>query len=165
MTSTVPIPAPAAESLELLRTMLGTAVPFAGHAGVELVEVGDGVAAALLPEAPTTLNHVGSQHAGALFTCAEAASGGAMAGALAEKILEVRPLVKTAEIRYRKVAHGTIRADAATATSGDEIRAGLAATGKVEVVVDVVLTDESGVEVATVRVDWVVVDPAARDRA
>ena len=66
---------------DLLREQLGKTVPFANHVGVEIVEVGEGTATARLDEQPHTRNHIGSQHAGALFTLAEAASGGAMAGA------------------------------------------------------------------------------------
>ena len=39
-----------------------------------------------LPEADNLNNHVGSQHAGALFSAGEAASGGAFVGAFAERM-------------------------------------------------------------------------------
>lgn len=135
---------------------LGEAVPFAAHVGVQLTAVADGTATALLPDAPTSLNHVGSQHAGALFTVAEAASGAAMVGALHDRFLEVRPLVRSAAVTYRKVARGPITASAATLLPGDELRATLDREGRVEVGVEVAMTDAAGGEVASLHVDWVV---------
>ena len=40
-------------------------------------------------------NHVGSQHAGALFSAGEAASGAAFVGAFAERMGEITPLART----------------------------------------------------------------------
>ena len=57
------------------------AVPFAGHLGLEITSISEGEAVVRLPERPELTNHVGSQHAGALFTLAETASGAAFVGA------------------------------------------------------------------------------------
>ena len=46
------------------------AVPFAGHLGVRVTSMAEGEAVALLPERDELKNHVGSQHAGALFSVA-----------------------------------------------------------------------------------------------
>ena len=53
------------------------------------------------PENPSLLNHVGSQHAGGLFSAGEAASGGAFVGAFAEEMGEITPLAAAAEIEYQ----------------------------------------------------------------
>jgi uncharacterized protein (TIGR00369 family) len=47
------------------------AVPFAAFLGLEITEVSAGEAVVRLPERAELTNHVGSQHAGALFTVAE----------------------------------------------------------------------------------------------
>src|SRR3954452_8121103 len=91
------------------------AVPFAGFLGVEVTHVAAGEATVVLPERTELTNHVGSQHAGALFTAAEAASGAAFVGAFAEKLADVTPLARGAEISYEKIAKGPIDA---TATLG-----------------------------------------------
>src|ERR671912_217265 len=88
------------------------AVPFAGHLNLEITEVTAGEATVLLPERPELLNHVGSQHAGALFTAAETASGAAFVGAFAERMGDVTPLARSAEISYEKIAKGPIDASA-----------------------------------------------------
>ncbi len=144
---------------DLLRDQLDASVPFARHTGVRLVRVGDGEAVAVLPDEPFTKNHVGSQHAGALFTLAEAASGAAMAGALAPMILEVRPLVRTARATYRKLAKGEITATATTGRPADELRVALERDGRVEFEVAVTMRDALDVEVATLDVEWVVTRP------
>ena len=51
-------------------------------------------------------NHVGSQHAGALFSAGEAASGATFVGAFAERLGEITPLARTAKISYLKLATG-----------------------------------------------------------
>ena len=55
----------------IVRGML-QAIPFNGHLGIEITEVSDGTSVVRLPEAPYLHNHVATQHAGALFTVAEA---------------------------------------------------------------------------------------------
>jgi uncharacterized protein (TIGR00369 family) len=76
------------------------AVPFAGFLGVEITNVSAGEATVMLPERAELNNHVGSQHAGALFTAAETASGAAFVGAFAERMGDVTPLARGADISY-----------------------------------------------------------------
>lgn len=144
------------DAYEFIRSQLGTTVPFASHTGVAVLSVGDGVATAELEQSPVTINHIGSQHAGALFTLAEAASGAAMIGALVDRVLDVRPLVRSARIDYRKVARGTITATATTTVAGSDLRDALDEHGRTDALVEVVLSDADGVEVATVSVDWAI---------
>ena len=66
--------------LDSILAHLRTSVPFADHVGIELDTIDPGRAIARLPERLDSTNHIGSVHAGALFTLAEAASGAAMAG-------------------------------------------------------------------------------------
>ena len=130
------------------------AVPFAGFLGLEVTSVGEGEAVARLPERNELTNHVGSQHAGALFTVAEAASGAAFVGAFAERLGDVTPLARGAEISYEKIAKGPIDASAKLGVAKDEALATLDAEGKVVFPCEVVLTDSSGQRVATATVHW-----------
>jgi uncharacterized protein (TIGR00369 family) len=130
------------------------AVPFAGYLGLEITSVGEGEAVVLLPERPELLNHVGSQHAGALFTAAETASGAAFVGAFAERLGEVTPLARSAEISYEKIAKGPIEARGRLGVPAAEALATLDAVGKVEFPCVVELTDGAGVRVATATVHW-----------
>ncbi|MEE2692018.1 MAG: DUF4442 domain-containing protein [Pseudomonadota bacterium] len=139
---------------ETIRAQLGEAVPFAKHAGVILKSVAAGEASAELPQTPASINHIGTQHAGALFTLGEAASGGAMAGAFADQLLGIRPVAAEASIAYKKIAKGTIAAHAHIAAPVDTLRVMLAETGRVGFDVDVSLFNNEGVEVATMKVKW-----------
>lgn len=139
---------------DMILAHLRQSVPFAAHVGVELVSVGDGEGVAQLAEAPHGLNHVGTHHAGALFTLAEAASGAAMAGALAPVLLSVRPVAASAKIDYRKPARGLIRATARVAGEAAALLATLQDEGKVRFTVAVDLANADGAIVATTEVDW-----------
>jgi acyl-coenzyme A thioesterase PaaI-like protein len=139
---------------EAVRAGLEQAIPFNKHLGLQVVAVSDGSASVLLPDDEALRNHVGSQHAGGLFSAAEAASGAAFVGAFVERMGEITPLAKAARINYLKLAKGPITA---TATLGEEKSAlleRLDADGRVEFPVSVSLTDGDGTEVATVTVDW-----------
>jgi uncharacterized protein (TIGR00369 family) len=130
------------------------AVPFAGHLGLEITNVSEGEATVTLPERPELTNHVGSQHAGALFTLAETASGAAFVGAFAERMGDVTPLARNAEISYEKVARGPIEARATLGVPKDEALATLDAEGKVVFPCEIEMTDASGQQVAIATVHW-----------
>ncbi len=130
------------------------AVPFAGFLSVEITSLTAGEATALLPERAELKNHVGSQHAGALFTAAETASGAAFVGAFAERMGDVTPLARSAEISYEKIAKGPIEAKATLGVPADEALATLDAEGKVVFPCEIELTDADGQRVATATVQW-----------
>jgi acyl-coenzyme A thioesterase PaaI-like protein len=139
---------------DMIRAQMNQAVPFAAHAGVVLTSISPDRATAELAEAPTSLNHIGSQHAGALFTLGEAASGAAMAGVFAPVLLDVRPVASGANIRYSRVARGPIVARAQLSGEGSALLDTLAREGKVAFDVAVSLTDAQGQEVAGMTVSW-----------
>ncbi len=133
---------------------LTQAVPLVGYLGVEVTEMAEGEATAVLPERQELTNHVGSQHAGALFTAAETASGAAFVGAFLERMGDVTPLARSAEIAYEKIARGPIAAKATLGMPKDEALATLDAEGKVEFPCNVLLTDGDGTQVASATVRW-----------
>lgn len=141
---------------EIIREQLGGAVPFARHAGVKLTHVEAGLARAELEQTATSVNHIGTQHAGALFTLGETASGGAMAGLFADRILNVRPIAGEAQVRYTLLAKGRITAEARVAGARENIMATFERDKKVAFDVTVTLSDAEEKEVATMRVSWTV---------
>ncbi|HMH64443.1 MAG TPA: DUF4442 domain-containing protein [Rhizomicrobium sp.] len=130
------------------------AIPFAKHIGVKVVRASNGEAEASLPDHPDLLNHIASQHAGALFAVAEVASGAAMASAFADLLGSAVPLVRDASISYKKIAHGTIRARASTIEPVDDIRKRFGEAGRVLFNVDVKLYRLDGTEVAAASFSW-----------
>lgn len=130
------------------------AVPFARHAGVVVTEAGRGSARAQLAQRPEVLNHVGTLHAAALYALGEAASGVAMAGAIAPVILSVRPLAAEARIQYLKPAKGTITAEGRVDRDPDQLVEEIRSEGKARFDVAVTLSDEAHVVVAEMKVQW-----------
>jgi len=139
---------------DLIAKGMSQAVPFVGHLNLEITEISEGEATVVMPERPELLNHVGSQHAGALFTAAETASGAAFVGAFAERMGELTPLARSAEISYDKVAKGPITAKAKLGIAAAKAHETLDADGKVEFPCEVELTDGDGAVVAAANVRW-----------
>jgi uncharacterized protein (TIGR00369 family) len=144
-----------------LRTQLTEAVPFARHAGVEITEIGDGFAAAQIVQSGALSNHLGSIHAGAIFTLGETASGAAMLGTFAEIATRIRPLAISANISYLKLARGTITAQARTDVAGTELRSQMNADGLAKFEVHVDVQDDRQRAIAKLTVAWRVTMPKA----
>ena len=139
---------------EAIRGGLEQAIPFNAHLGLEVAEVGEGVGVVRLPDRSELRNHVGSQHAGALFAAGEAASGAAFVGAFADRLGDITPLARGATITYRKVAQGTITARGTLTDDPGELLSGLDEDGAVEFEIDVELTNAHGDTVADMTVAW-----------
>lgn len=139
---------------EVIAQGMTQAVPFAAFLGLDITRIAPGKAEVTLPERAELTNHVGSQHAGALFTVAEAASGAAFIGAFVERMGEVTPLARSAEISYEKIARGPIEARAKLGVPAEEALATLDAEGKVQFPCEIELFDSEGTRVATATVSW-----------
>jgi acyl-coenzyme A thioesterase PaaI-like protein len=141
---------------ETMRAGMARLIPFNTHLGLETVELGPTRGVARLPEDDRLVNHVGSQHAGGLFSVAEWASGLALLGTFAEQLAEVTPLAESAEISYGKIARGPITATGRFGADRDDALAELEREGRVRFPVKVDLTNEAGESVAEVTVRWYV---------
>ena len=139
---------------EALRSGLAQAIPFNNHVGLELLEVGQGHGVVRLPDSPDLHNHVGSQHAGGLFAAGEFASGAAFTGAFVERLADIRPLARSAQIEYTKLARGAITATGRLEADVEELFGQLDSEGRVRFPIQVELTDGDGQVVATMTVDW-----------
>jgi acyl-coenzyme A thioesterase PaaI-like protein len=139
---------------DAVRQGLEQAIPYNRHLGLAVTDVADGRGVVRLPEEDHLKNHVGSQHAGALFSAGEAASGAAFVGAFAERMGDITPLARSAEISYRKLARGPITATGALGEAKAALLERLDADGKVEFPVQVDLADADGNTVAEMTVHW-----------
>ncbi|HEX8854446.1 MAG TPA: DUF4442 domain-containing protein [Thermoleophilaceae bacterium] len=139
---------------EAVKEGLAQAIPYNRHIGLELIEVGDGRGVVRLPDEDGLHNHVGSQHAGGLFSAGEFASGGAVIGALAEHMAGITPLAKGAEIRYLKLAKGPITATGTLGEDKAELLSKVESDGRVEFPVNVEMQDGDGQKVAEMTVHW-----------
>ena len=141
---------------ELIKREFGSAVPFAAHARIEIVEVGAGLGIARLPEAPEIHNHIGSVHAGAVFTLGETASAVAMLGVFAEQISSIRPVTNEVTISYLKIARGTLVATAQTALPAKHLQNELATQGRATLELIVDIANDRGGMVARMNAKWLV---------
>jgi len=139
---------------EMMKTFFEENVPYAKHSGIELLEIAEGRGSARLPDSKETQNHMGSQHAGALFTLAEAASGAAMVSLFADKVLMVRAAITQATIKYKKAARGVVHATGLLRQPGADILAEFNQEGRVSFKVDVTLIDSKDREIGEMEVDW-----------
>ena len=135
---------------------LNQAIPFNVHVGLETVTVAPDHGVVKLPDSPNLHNHVGSQHAGALFSLGEAASGAAFVGAFVELMGEITPLAESAEIAYRKLAKGEITATARFSEDRDALIARLNEEGRIRFPIAVEMTNADGVVVCEMTVNWYV---------
>ncbi|HEU4412088.1 MAG TPA: DUF4442 domain-containing protein [Polyangiaceae bacterium] len=143
-----------------IKAFLGS-LPFNQHLGLDVVEAGPGVGHVRLPGSDSLKNHVGTQHAGALFTAGEAASGAAIAGLVADSGGALVPLAKSAHIDYLKAASGPIDARATVRGDIGALRARARSEDRLEIEVEVALEDGAGVRVAALVVQWVLRKPRA----
>ncbi len=141
---------------EVIRAGLQGAIPYNLHLGLEILEIAPARGVVRLPDTETLRNHVGSQHAGALFSLGEAASGAAFVGAFVERLSDLTPLAERAEIAYRRIARGAITATARLATPAEEVGAALEQGGRARFPVDVALTNGARDVVADMTVHWYV---------
>jgi acyl-coenzyme A thioesterase PaaI-like protein len=139
---------------EALRGGLQTAIPFNQYIGLAVVEVADGRGEVTLPDRDELRNHVGTQHAGALFSAGEAASGAAFMGAFADRLSDMTPLAESADISYRKIAKGAITASARLAGDKEELLRAFDSAGRVRFPIEVQLTNPDGEVVAEMIVHW-----------
>jgi acyl-coenzyme A thioesterase PaaI-like protein len=135
---------------------LSQAIPFNVHLGVETTSVAADSGTVRLPDEEKLRNHVGSQHAGALFAAGEAASGAAFVGAFLDIMGEITPLAEGAQIAYKKLAKGEITATASFGEDADALKAKLREDGRIRFPVQVQMTDADGNVVAEMTVDWYV---------
>ena len=129
---------------------------FFATVGVVLERVGAGEARAVLENRKDISNHLGTLHAGALFTLGEGASGAAVGGAFAEEIKSLRAVSSRASIDYLNVAKGVAIAEAKVVEPIADLRAQLDRDGKAACHVEVRLSAASGAEVAVMQVTWLI---------
>lgn len=110
-----------------------------------------------MPESPLHLNHVGTVHASVQFALAEAGSGEFLLRHLGEAERHVFAVLRTADVKFRKPAHGALRATARFADgSANSIAADLASRGRTLISVLVEIADAQGVVTMTGQYDWFV---------
>ncbi|MGV9861092.1 YiiD C-terminal domain-containing protein [Rhodococcus koreensis] len=148
---------PTALDYEHLRAVSDGMVPFGTTVGTTITELGPDRAVVEIPATADVTNHMGTVHAGALFTAADIAGAAAFVGATAARLETIARLVlRGAGASYRKPALGRIRAVATV--DERELRTILAADRdeRFELSGKALLLDDADVVVAKFTFDYVV---------
>jgi uncharacterized protein (TIGR00369 family) len=122
-------------------------IPLFDYMGLEILEAGEGRAAAGIPVEPNG-NHFGGIYAGALFSVAEVLGG--IIGTTSIAIDGYVPLVKDLQITFtRPAATSVVAATSLPADEIERIKAEALEVGKADYVLTTDVTDENGVVVAS----------------
>ena len=131
-----------------------TELPFNRFMGIESCR--DGELLLRLPAGDQYLNHLGTVHASALLSLAEAASGECLLQQFGTSDGLV-PVVRRLEAKFRKPANGVVEAAASlSAEQAMSLRENLGAKGRAVVTVQVELYDSAEVHVLSATVEWFV---------
>lgn len=129
-------------------------VPWVGTTGIDFIEVEGDRVLVELPDGDENRNHVGGPHAAVMFGAGETASGAVVLAAFSQHMDKATPLVARAEITYKKVATGVLRAEAVLGRPAEEVVAELASGKRPEFPVHVTVTNADGVTTAEMTVTW-----------
>lgn len=122
--------------------------------GMQLASAGNGHILEM-PESPLLLNHVGTVHASVQFALAEASSGEFLLRHLGGTQSQVFAVLRTSNVKFRKPAHGALRASARFADGiAESLTAELASRGRALASVLVEVADAQGVVTMTGQYDW-----------
>ena len=141
-----------------LPAMLTAMIPFINTVGLRIDRIGRGEATATLPARTEVNNHLGTAHAGAVYTLGESASGGVVLSLFGDLLPGLFVALKEAKVAHHKAAPGDVVATARLTGDGRAIRAGYEQSGKADF--DVVVEMHVGeLPVATMTYTWAVRAP------
>jgi len=130
-----------------------TEIPFNIYVGIR--DMGDGTLQ--LRESDDLRNHLGTVHAGAQFSLAEAASGAFLQERFPELAGKVVPVVRASEIKFKKQANGTLKALASVSDEAVEKFMGqFDKKGRGLITVIVEIKDAEGTLTSAAKYDWFV---------
>ncbi len=135
-----------------------TRIPFVAKTGVVKNAQGE----LSLRANADTHNHLQTIHAGALFTLAESASGELLFTRFPDLAERVVPLLRDAQVKYRRAAEGSVSAHAmVSADAVDAFREQLAKKGRAAITVAVDVKNSEGVVTCSASFNWFVQTLAA----
>ncbi|MBC9718743.1 DUF4442 domain-containing protein [Streptomyces sp. TRM66268-LWL] len=134
--------------------MLAATVPMARTLNLEFGETSPERAVVSLPDQGDFHNHVGGPHAGAMFTLGESASGAIVLAAFGDQLSRAVPLAVRADIAYKKLAMGPVKATATLGRPVAEVVAELDEGKRPEFPVGIEITREDGAVTGEMTVVW-----------
>lgn len=142
------------DTTALAKKILGM-VPFAATIGVEVVEATPTAATCTLAFRPDLGNHVGTPHAGVVFSLAESCSGAVAGAMLGDKLMSgLIVVLKSTSIRYRRPVAGAATATAKLLGDPAEIIAAIESEGRADFDIEVHIVGENGGDGAFGTFTW-----------
>lgn len=132
----------------ILTWAFGRNVPFMRTAHLQFKDLSEERALLYLRNRRRVQNHIGTVHAAAVALLAETASGTLLTMNLPDDRV---PLLKSMQLDYTKLSHGDLLAEA---TLDKAARKSVRSETRGEIVVPVIITDETGVEPAKASMRW-----------
>ena len=139
--------------------VLRRAVPFAGTAGLDFLQMSTSLVEIGIRNEKKVQNHIGGIHASAMNLLAETATGMVVGMNVRDDCI---PLAKELKMAFRKRATGSLRA---VATLSAEQRLAMQARDKGEVRVQVTVTDEAGIQPVECEFVWAWIPSGPRTQA
>ncbi|MEU6225079.1 DUF4442 domain-containing protein [Streptomyces sp. NPDC047042] len=133
---------------------LTATVPMVRTLNLEYLEITPEKAVVALPDQDEYRNHVGGPHAGAMFTLGESASGAVVLAAFGDQFSRAVPLPVTADIAFKKIALGPVKATATLGRPVAEVVAELDEGKRPEFPVTVAIQREDGAITGEMTVVW-----------
>lgn len=143
---------------EQIKQLLPQLVPFIQTVGLEITEVAPGSATVVLASRREVHNHIGTVHAGALYTAGESATGAVVLGLFGDLLPGLFIALKSAQVTHSKARAGDLTARATLLGDAAAVRQGYDADQKADFDVQVHF-EVDGTEVAEVRYTWAVRAP------
>ncbi|MEU0597094.1 DUF4442 domain-containing protein [Streptomyces sp. NPDC006393] len=134
--------------------LLAATVPMVRTLNLEYLETTPERAVLSLPDQGEYRNHVGGPHAGAMFTLGESASGAIVLAAFGDQLSRAVPLPVNAEIAFKKIALGPVKATATLGRPAAEVVAELDEGRRPEFPVTVRIQREDGAVTSEMTVVW-----------
>ncbi|MFI6101049.1 DUF4442 domain-containing protein [Lentzea sp. NPDC051213] len=142
------------QDVSFIADAMKQAVPWVKTTGIEFEEVSVSRVVASLPDDETLRNHVGGPHAAVMFGLGETASGAVVMAAFAAHMGTATPLVARADISYKKLALGPLRAEAVLGRAAEDVLAELESGTRPEFPVTITITNAEGVTTGEMVVVW-----------
>jgi acyl-coenzyme A thioesterase PaaI-like protein len=134
--------------------LLAATVPMVRTLNLEYLETTPEKAVLALPDQSEYRNHVGGPHAGAMFTLGESASGAIVLAAFGDQLSRAVPLPVHAEIAFKKIALGPVKATATLGRPIADVIAELDEGKRPEFPVSVAIQREDGAVTSEMTVVW-----------
>ncbi|MFF0790332.1 DUF4442 domain-containing protein [Streptomyces spiralis] len=134
--------------------LLAATVPMVRTLNLEYLETTPERAVLSLPDQGEYRNHVGGPHAGAMFTLGESASGAIVLAAFGDQLSRAVPLPVNAQIAFKKIALGPVKATATLGRPAAEVVAELDDGRRPEFPVAVRIQREDGAVTGEMTVIW-----------